>query len=146
VNGAAQLVRVVGVDVGVPPSRLPTNIKLELQRELDRIRSAVALIEARLAEHDDAGAANVLPDDALVDQRTVPAPRDLFLRLARRGAFRSQKHGKRVVARWGDVQRALLDASPGVRKTGGNDAANDPPQGDALDGLRQRLGLAAKGK
>jgi hypothetical protein len=141
------LVRVIGVEVGVPPSRLPANVKLELQRELDRIRNAVALIEARLAESEGgADTTGVLPDDALVDQRTVPAPPDLYLRLARRGAFRSQKHGKRIVARWDDVRRAMLDASPGVRKTGGSDAPNDPAQNDGLDGLRQRLGLAAKGK
>lgn len=130
----------------MPPSRLPANIKLEFQRELDRIRSAVALIEARLAETEDAGASSALPDDAFVDQNTVPAPRDLFLRLARRGAFPSQKHGKRVVARWDDVQRAMLDAGPGVRKTGEHDASNDTLQSNELDGLRRRLGLAAKGK
>ncbi len=85
-----------------------------------------------------------IPDDTIVDQRTVRAPRDLYLRLARARAFPSRKEGKRILARWGDVRVALLEG-PGARK------AIAPPrspeaEGDGLDALRRQLGLAKKGK
>jgi hypothetical protein len=79
-----------------------------------------------------------LPDDEFVDQHTARCPREIFLRLARKGVFPSQKHGKRVVARWGDVRLAL--------------AAQPKPQGaaaipsDNLDDLRDQMGLARKGR
>lgn len=48
------------------------------------------------------------PDDALVHQDSEMVPdRELFLRLARDGAFPSRKHGKKVFARWGDVRSAF---------------------------------------
>lgn len=143
-NALARSVVPIGVAVEVPPKRLPTPIKLELQRELDRMRASLSLMEACLADADEGGTTGTLADDAVVDQRTVPAPADLFLRLARQGAFPSRKHGKRVVARWGDVKAAMLDAGP--RDVGRSESAPASIQSDGLDGLRQRLGLASKGK
>lgn len=84
----------------------------------------------------------VVNDDTVVDQRSVPAPRDLYLRLARAGAFPSNKVGKRICARWGDVRAALL-GGPGVRKAP-DASGNDAPQADGLDDLRHQLGLAKK--
>ena len=146
VMGAAQLVRVVGVKVGVPSHRRPSsNLKTELRQELDRIRSAVARIEQQLAEEDEPTTVQPLADDAIVDQRCVPAPPDLFLRMARNGAFPSQKVGKRVLAQWGAVRRALL-SGPGVTKVPARGSAAATSKDDGLDALRERLGLASKGK
>lgn len=138
---AAQLVQLVGVKVEVPSRRhLPNTVKHELRQELDRIRAAVAGIERQLAEGDEDAPLSSLVDDAIVDQKCVPAPRDLFLRLARNGAFPSRKVGKRILAQWGDVRRALL--GPGVNKNAA--AALMPSENDELDGLRRRMGFATK--
>jgi hypothetical protein len=128
--------------VEVPVKRLPTTVKLEVQRELDRIRRSLNIIEARLSEQSDDS--DSLSDDTLVDQRTVRAPKDLYLRLARAGAFESQKHGRRIVARWGDVRRVLLAAPPDAART--LDASDDVTQhkDDGLDGLRRRIGLVRR--
>lgn len=85
----------------------------------------------------------MLNDDTVVDQRSVPAPRDLYLRLARAKAFRSNKIGKRILARWGDVRPALL-GGPSVQKAAPK-PTDPPPQGDNLDDLRRQLGLLEKG-
>jgi hypothetical protein len=143
VTSVAQLLPRIGVKVGVASHRrLPSTFKIDLQRELDRIRGSLSLIEQRLVEADaDAeSGTDALPEDAVVDQRSVPAPKDLFLRMARRGDFPSQKHGKRVVARWGDVRRALL-SGPDIRKV-----APETDPGDGLDVLRRQMGLAARAK
>ena len=83
-------------------------------------------------------------DDAIVDQRTAPVPKDLYLRLAREGAFPSVKIGKRICARWGDVKKAFAaydkKAKPTVAKTKPVEA------NDGLDDLRLRVGLERKEK
>jgi hypothetical protein len=143
--GPATAIALVGVKVEVPTKRLPTSARLDVQRELDRIRQSLSIIEERLAE--DAGMeASGLSDDTLVDQRTVQAPRDLYLRLARAGAFDSQKHGRRIVARWGDVRRALLEVAPTTAKVKERGDNGHTLESDGLDGLRRRLGLAGKAK
>lgn len=85
-----------------------------------------------------------LPDDAIVDQRCAPVPKDLYLRLARAKAFPSRKVGKRICARWADVKAAFAShggtPKPSVAKT--KPAALE----DGLDHLRLDLGLAKKGK
>lgn len=129
----------------MPPRRLPALRTLELQRELDSIRRSVTQIEAWLSEADAESEASPLGDDAVVDQHTVPAPRDLYLRLARRGAFRSRKLGRRVLAQWGEVRRALLEG-PDLRKASAADERAVDGPGDALDGLRRHLGLVTKGR
>ncbi len=124
---------------------LSSRIRTDIRQELDRVRSAVARIEQRLAEQGDDSPSSVLPDDAFVDQRSVPAPRDLYLRLARNGAFPSRKVGKRIVARWGDVRRAFT-VGPGLSKTAQQRSAASASEDDGLDGLRKRLGLESKGQ
>jgi hypothetical protein len=145
VTAAAQLLPMVGVKVGVqsrcPP---PSTLKIDLRQELDRIRSAVARIEQQLAEQDGDAPPSRLADDAIVDQRCVPAPPDLFLRLARNGAFPSRKVGKRVVAQWGDVRRALL-SGPALSKAPGRQEAG-AQRDDGLDSLRECMGLVSKGQ
>ena len=145
-TAAAQLVQFVGVKVGVPPPRHQSTIlKIELRQELDRIRGAVARIEQQLAEHNEEAQPSPLSDEAIVDQRSVPAPQDLFLRLARNGSFPSHKVGKRIVAQWGDVRRALL-GGPGLNKASRRDVTPAVSEDDGLDALRERMGLASRGK
>jgi hypothetical protein len=105
----------------------------------------VARIEQQLAEQEEQAPPSTLADDAIVDQRCVPAPPDLFLRLARNGAFPSQKVGKRVLAQWGDVRRALL-GGPGLNKAPRRDPARAAPEDDGLNPLRERMGLVSKGE
>jgi hypothetical protein len=89
-----------------------------------------------------------LPDDAVVDQRSAPVPRDLYLRLHRAGAFPTNKIGKRITARWGDVKaafavRAEQEASPD--ESDRSDSREEPAEpDDGLDELRQDLGLVKK--
>lgn len=80
---------------------------------------------------------SALPDDAFIDQSTGLVDKKLYLRLARRRAFPSQRHGRRVVARWGDVKAALQPppapaAEPFVQPL------------DELDQYRRAMGLAPK--
>lgn len=82
-------------------------------------------------------------DDAIVDQRTAPVPKSLYLRLAREKAFASVKIGKRICARWGDVRAAFAAYN---KKPDPPDDPGAPPQPqDGLDHLRGDLGLLKKG-
>jgi len=126
------------------PLKLASSPGTDIRAELDRIRSAVARIEQQLAEQDEGVPSNTLGDDAIVDQRSVPAPPDLYLRLARNGAFPSHKLGKRVLARWGDVRRVFLNG-PGLRKASTVGVPTPTSEDDGLNALRQRLGLESKG-
>lgn len=142
---AAQLIPVIGVNVEVSSRRHLPIPRTDIRQELDCIRGAVARIEQELAERGDEAPSSALSDDTIVDQRSVPAPRDLFLRLARNGAFPSQRVGKRVVARWGDVRRAFL-SGPGLNKASLLGPSARESGDDGLDALRAQLGLASKGK
>jgi hypothetical protein len=84
------------------------------------------------------------PDDTIVDQKTVRGPKELYLRLAREGAFPSRKIGKRICARWGDVKAAFAP-KPGIAKAPAPAPAESPPTDDGLDDLRQNLGFMKKG-
>jgi hypothetical protein len=95
-----------------------------------------------VASHTQAG--GPIHDDTIVDQRSGLVPKDLYLRLARQSAFPSRKIGKRIVARWGDV-RAAFTRGPSVRQARPSSTPPEPKH-DRLDGLRQQLGLAPKGK
>jgi len=83
-------------------------------------------------------------DEGFIDQRSNLVPKDVYLRLARAGAFPSRKHGKRVLARWGDVRAAVL-GGPGITKTLVAKAEEERGEDD-LDGLRRQLGFVEKGK
>lgn len=96
-----------------------------------------------------------LADDALVHQDSFHIPdRDLYLRLARKGAFPSRKQGKKVVARWGDVNAVMgppsptpTNAGPALRKVepARRTAPKDAEPDDGLNDVRRKLGLAPKG-
>lgn len=74
--------------------------------------------------------------DAYVDQRSGLIDKQMYLRLARKQAFPSKKIGKRVVARWGDVQAALSV----------QDAEDDPAEPRTEEeAMRLRWGLAPRG-
>jgi hypothetical protein len=90
--------------------------------------------------HDEA-AAGELPDDAFVHQDNERLPdRDLYLRLARQGAFPSSKQGKKIVARWGDVKSVLVGSSPTVAKASARPIGDE----DDLDDARRLMGLKGK--
>lgn len=80
--------------------------------------------------------------DTYIDQRSGLVDKGLFLRLARQKAFPSKKIGKRVVARWGDVQAALSPAPPNLALSSINDNEESDPE---LDEIRARVGLAVRG-
>ena len=83
-----------------------------------------------------------LHDDAVVDQRCAPVPRDLYLRLARQGRFKSKKIGKRICARWADVRAAFAHHNEIPDPPNNTDGATEPD--DGLDDLRRRVGLVPK--
>lgn len=80
--------------------------------------------------------------DTYVDQRSGLVDKALFLRLAREKAFPSKKIGKRVVARWGDVQAAL---SPAQGRRDRPSVTNNEESDPELDEIRARAGLAVRG-
>jgi hypothetical protein len=113
---------------------------------LRSVREQLAAIEHHLlGQAHPADEPNELPvaliDDSVVDQNSVPAPRALYLRLARERRFPSNKIGKKVLARWGDVRTAFL-TGPGPK----NASSVQESPADGLDALRLQLGLAPKGK
>jgi hypothetical protein len=84
----------------------------------------------------------VPPDDAYVDQDAGLFPREVYLRLARKGFFPVTKEGRSRVARWGDVKA-------GFAKAGRTDITvvtqTDDPEADLLNAIRQRAGLQVRG-
>jgi hypothetical protein len=84
----------------------------------------------------------VPPDDAFVDQDAGLFDREVYLRLARRGAFPNTKVGQKRVARWADVKAAFM----GVGKQIAVVEPTDDPKLDRLNEIRQRLGLQVKGR
>ncbi len=87
------------------------------------------------------GGEGPLSPETYVDQRSGLVEKTLFLRLARQKAFPSKKVGKRVVARWGDVQAALCPAPPSPAPPPNDNQDCDPE----LDEIRARVGLAVRG-
>lgn len=82
-----------------------------------------------------------LSPDAFIDQRSGLVEKALFLRLARQKAFPSKRVGKRIVARWGDVQAALSPAVPSPAPPSTNDNEGSDPE---LDEIRACVGLAVR--
>lgn len=109
--------------------------------------SVVERVAAALDDKQKAGP-NAPPappsDDAIVDQRTAPVPRDLYLRLARAKAFPSTKIGKRVTATWGDVKKAFASYGKNPKPTVAKTKPAEPT--DGLDDLRSEIGLTKKGE
>jgi hypothetical protein len=77
--------------------------------------------------------------DTFVDQRTGLLDKRMYLRLASEKAFPSRKVGKRIVARWGDVQAAL---APATTTTAGSEDHDADPE---LDAIRAQVGLRVGG-
>ncbi len=80
-----------------------------------------------------------LPPEAFIDQRSGRVEKAIYLRLAREGAFPSKKIGKRILARWGDVQAALSVDPPAKLPRLEQEADAE------LDAIRARAGLAVRG-
>jgi hypothetical protein len=81
-----------------------------------------------------------LRDDTYIDQRSGLLSKEVYLRLAREGAFPVTPIGKRILARWGDV-RAALDARSITRTPKQIQVA----EGDGLDDARLAMGLRPRG-
>lgn len=143
--------RRAGVLVEVPRSSRPPpapteTLSAELRQAHLVARTVVDVLLERLGVPSGSGrteSTTCLPDDAIVDQTTARVPKDLFLRLARQGAFPSFKEGKRIYAFWGDVRKAL-DQRMRSRTIETKPTPHQNP-GDDLDDLRQSLGFKTKG-
>jgi len=108
------------------------NESLVLAARLQGQTDAAAMLApppSALTSREAALAMLPLPADHVVDQSTARMDRGLYLQMARAGAFPSTKVGKRVLAKWADVQAALR---PTVRA---------PVATSKKDLLRQQLGL-----
>lgn len=112
--------------IEIPPGvvkRIEDRTRTDTQRANEITRVVVEHLLARVggiareparssaSEAGEYAGDDLLPDDAIIDQTNDRLPdRQLYLRLARRGVFPSQKHGKKILARWGDVRDALCGA------------------------------------
>jgi hypothetical protein len=115
----------------------------KLAQGLRVVGEGLSIIAAALLEAEDVGASTTagpgrFPDDAFIDQSSELVPRNLYLQLARAGAFPSKKHGKKIVAQWRDVRVAIAGADLGP--TQANDSQDD------LDIHRRNLGLVARSR
>lgn len=129
-----------------PPPAPPETLSAELRQAHLVARTVVDLLLERLGVPSSPApgdASACLPDDAIVDQTTGRVPKDLFLRLARLGAFPSFKEGKRVYAFWGEVRRALEQRMQG--RVGENRPTPPREPADDLDDLRKEMGLKTRG-
>lgn len=92
---------------------------------------------------------NLTPDDAVIDQDSPLVDHDLYLRLAKEGAFPSRWVGKKRTALWGSVKAAFTNGTDNrriKRKAPMAKKAGPPPapQNDGLDHLRAQIGLVKK--
>jgi|HubBroStandDraft_1064217.scaffolds.fasta_scaffold02978_6 hypothetical protein len=85
--------------------------------------------------------ATVPHDDAFVDQDEGLFDRETYLRLARKGAFAVEKHGKKRIARWGDVKAGFIQAGARITLS----EPTDDPDEDLLNEIRRHAGLAVRG-
>ena len=113
----------------------------KLAQGLRMVGEGLALVASALLEADDVGtsmatASGRVPDDAFIDQTSGLAPRNLYLQLARAGAFPSNKHGKRIVAQWRDVRVAIARTEIGPVKPNNSQ--------DELDAVRRSVGLVPR--
>jgi hypothetical protein len=85
--------------------------------------------------------ATIPHNDTFVDQDAGFFDREIYLRLARSGAFPVKKVGKKRVARWGDVNAGFIQAGASITLS----EPSDDPETDLLNEIRQRAGLAVRG-
>jgi hypothetical protein len=112
-----------------------------LAQGLRVVSEGLALVASALLETENTGTTaepRGFPDDAFIDQTSELVPRDLYLQLARAGAFPSRKHGKRIVAQWRDVRVAISGSR--IKPI----EANTPQ--DDLDACRRSVGLVARSR
>src|SRR6185295_3084547 len=100
--------------------------------------AASAVLEADDTPISVAVGAVRLPDDAFIDQNSGLVGHDLYLGLARAGAFKSKKVGKRIVAQWGNVRAALHETQA--------DSTEATQDRDDLDDARRSLGFVSKSR
>ena len=121
---------------GPGPSTLREPSKLDAEVVAGHIARALAPQLRRLVRP-----VVVPPDDAFVDQDAGLFDREVYLRLARKGAFHVTESGKKRVARWGDVKAAFAEKGAPITVS----EPTDDPEADLLNEIRQRAGLAIKG-
>ena len=114
----------------------------KLAQGLQVISQGLALVASALLESEAEARATPArersADDAFIDQTSELVPRNLYLQLARAGAFPSKKHGKRIVAQWGDVRAAISGLDPNLSEAGDGH--------DELDIHRRNVGLATRSR
>jgi hypothetical protein len=118
----------------------------QLQAEQPVPQDAVAeRVLVRLSDAFAEAASSSHPSHAdpteYVHQNNAPIPKNIYLRLAREGAFPSTKAGKKILAKRVDVVAALEARQ---RKPPPPLSAGAGPSDD-LDSLRDQLGLQRKG-
>ncbi|MBI3201614.1 MAG: hypothetical protein HYZ29_08735 [Myxococcales bacterium] len=79
------------------------------------------------------------PPDGYVDQNDSRIPKRIYLRLARENAFPSSKVGKKILAKWSDVEAALVARRRKPR------SRIEPQATDDLDQIRRDMGLVPRG-
>lgn len=79
------------------------------------------------------------PPDRYIDQNDPRVPKRIFLRLAKEDAFPSTKVGKKILAKWSDVEAALVARRRKPR------SRVEPQATDGLDQIRRDMGLVPRG-
>lgn len=79
------------------------------------------------------------PPDGYIDQNDGRVPKAIYLRLSREGAFPTTKVGKKVLAKWSDVESALIARRRKPR------SRIEPQATDDLDQIRRDMGLVPRG-
>ena len=77
--------------------------------------------------------------DRYIDQNDPRVPKRIFLRLAKEDAFPSTKVGKKILAKWSDVEAALVARRRKPR------SRVEPQATDDLDQIRRDMGLVPRG-
>lgn len=80
-----------------------------------------------------------LPPDAYIDQNDGRVPKRIYLRLAREEAFPTTRIGKKILAKWSDVEAALVVRRRKPRSRIESQATDD------LDQIRRDMGLVPRG-
>jgi len=114
------------------------NESLVLAARLQGQADAAAMLApppSALSSREAALAMLPLPADYIVDQDSARMSRGQYLRMARAGDFASTRTGRKVLARWGDVQAALRV-----------DAVVHQTEVSPLEDLARRCGFTARSR